>query len=242
MKHIITAIILLVISAANAAEIKSCVAIKAMEPRLPEGVQRAWGQPSKFFKKDTTVRFRFLAGTAKQKSEAWKRFSQIDSLVNLKFVQVTSGASEVRVRFDRGKGHWSYLGTDARIVPSTAATMNIDLMAGVFGDGSDEWDRVALHECLHAIGLEHEHQHPQSTTKWNREAVYNLYEMQQGWSRAQIDFQVIDRKKVSNFVGTAPDLESIMMYPIPPGLADIVVGWNFKMTQSDIAFLKRIYP
>lgn len=229
-------------ASSHGAEIKSCVAIKAMEPRLPEGVQRAWGQPGKFFKKDTTVRFRFLAGTAKQKAEAWKRFSQIDSLVNLKFVQVTSGASEVRVRFDRGKGHWSYLGTDAKLVPSTAQTMNLDLMAGVFGDGSDEWDRVALHECLHAIGLEHEHQHPTSTIKWNREAVYNLYQTQQGWSREQVDFQVLNRKTVSSYVATAFDGQSIMEYPIPPGLANIVVGWNFKMTQADIAFLKRIYP
>ncbi len=227
---------------AKGAEIKSCVAVKAMEPRLPEGIQRAWGQPSKFWPQKSTVRFRFLTGTSRQKAEAWKRFQQIDALVNLKFAQVTTGPSEVRVRFDKGKGHWSYLGTDARIVSSSAQTMNLDLMAGVFGDGSDEWNRVALHECLHAIGLEHEHQHPRSTIKWNREAVYNLYQTQQGWTREQVDFQVLNRSTASSYVATAFDGQSILEYPIAPGLANIVVGWNAKLSPSDIAFLLKIYP
>ena len=227
---------------AKAAEIKPCVAIKAMEPRLPAGVQRAWGQPSKFWPQKSTVRIRFLTGTKRQKTEAWKRFEQIDALVNLKFAQVTTGPSEVRVRFDKGKGHWSYLGTDARLVPSTAQTMNLDLMAGVFGDGAEEWNRVALHEMLHAVGLEHEHQHPAATIRWNKEAVYNLYQMQQGWSREQVDFQVLNRPEPTRYVATAFDGQSIMEYPIPPGLANIVVGWNAKLSPSDITFLARIYP
>lgn len=235
-------LLLLGCSPVLAAEPKPCVAIRAMEPRLPEGVQRAWGQPSKFWPQKSTIRIRFLSGTKKQKAEAWKRFQQIDALVNLSFAQVASGPSEVRVRFDRGKGHWSYLGTDARIVSSTAQTMNLDLAAGVFGDFADEWDRVAIHECLHAIGLEHEHQHPKSAIIWNKAAVYEYYGRTQGWSKEQIDFQVLNRATTARYVATAFDGTSMMEYPIPPGLANIVVDWNRRLSKSDVEFISRIYP
>lgn len=229
--------------AADAPKIKSCVAIRATEPTLPEGIQRAWGQPSKFWPQKATVRVRFLTGTSRQKAEAWKRFAVVDALVNLTFVQVPSGASEVRVRFDSGKGHWSYLGTDSRTVGQSAQTMNLELKAGLFGDLADEWDRVAIHEVCHAVGLEHEHQSPLATKLvWNRDAVYAYYGQTQGWSRAQIDFQVLNRSTAKNYVTTGWDANSILEYPVPAGLANVVIGWNRALTGNDIALLRRIYP
>ncbi len=231
---------------ARAAEIESCVAIRAMEPRLPAGVQRAWGQPSKFWPQRSVVRVRFLSGTARQKAEAWKRFEHIDALVGLSFKRVDSGASEVRVRFDKGKGHWSYMGTDARLVPSNAATMNIDLRAGVFGDGAEEWDRVGLHEGLHAIGLAHELQHPHHVFPWNKEAVYAYYGATQGWNKEQIDFQILNRATVRNdFKGSSFDPRSIMCYPVPSSLVTdprYAVGWNVGFSEMDIKVLKAVYP
>lgn len=233
-------------SPAKGAEIESCVAIRAMEPRLPAGVQRAWGQPSKFWPQRSVVRVRFLSGTARQKAEAWKRFEHIDALVGLSFRRVETGASEVRVRFDKGKGHWSYLGTDSKIVPSSAQTMNLDLMAGVFGDGAQEWDRVALHEVLHSIGLSHELQHPHQVIPWNKKAVYSYYGSTQGWSKEQIDFQILNRATVGNdFKGSAYDPLSIMCYPLPEFLltdARFAVGWNVALSPADVAVLAKIYP
>lgn len=243
MRTIIASIIFLLSSLSQAAEIRSCVAIKATEPRLPEGIQRAWGQTTKFWPQKSTLRIRFLAGTASQKAEAWKRFQQVDALVNLKFAQVTTGTSEIRVRFDVGKGHWSYLGTDCRLLQQSSQTMNLDLKAGFFGDRSDEWDRVAIHEMCHALALEHEHQSPRATgLVWNKSAVYAYYGQTQGWSREQIDFQVLNRYTGGNFRGTSWDKASIMQYPVPQGLANITVGWNAKLSVADIGFLKQVYP
>lgn len=248
MKHIRAIVVAAIMAAflsssATAGEIKSCVAIKATEPRMPEGIQRAWGQTSKFWPRNSQLRVRFLAGTAKQKDEAWKRFQIVDNITNLTFVRVDSGASEVRVRFDYGKGHWSYLGTDCRVVPQSSQTMNLELKAGVFGDAGYEWDRVAIHEMCHAIGLEHEHQSPKATNLvWNRAAVYDYYGRTQGWSKQQIDFQVLNRSTATSIIASKWDSKSIMEYPIPQGLANIVVGWNDKLTALDIATLKSIYP
>ena len=229
--------------AADPAKIKSCVAVRAVEPRLPEGVQRAWGESNKFWPQRATLRVRFLTGTVRQKAEAWKRFQVVDGLVNLTFVQVTSGASEIRVRFDAGKGHWSMLGTDCRTVPQSAQTMNLELKAGIFGDSSAEWDRVAIHECLHAVGLDHEHQSPLATgLVWNRAAVYDYYGRTQGWSTQQIDFQVLNRYSGVYFRGSNFDPHSIMEYPIPAGLANIVVGWNDRLTEIDIRTVRSFYP
>ena len=237
MKYLL---ILLLLTFPSLAEDKPCVAIKAMPKG--NGASKAWGQPSKFWPQKSTLRVRFLTGTTRQKTEAWKRFVVIDELVNLKFIQVTSGASDIRVRFDQ-TGHWSYLGVDAKTIKSNEATMNLQLKAGVFGDMREEWDRVALHEVLHAIGLEHEHQSPKATELiWNKKRVYEYYEQTQGWTKEQIDFQVINRSKASRFIATDFDATSIMEYPIPYGLANIVVGLNDKLSNNDIIFLKTIYP
>lgn len=221
--------------------VPSCVAILPPQEKLPRGTLKAWGQPRHFWPQRSTLRVRFMDGTTRQRNEAWKRLQAVDALVNLRFVQ-TSGAAEIRIAFKPGKGHWSYLGVTARRIPQTQQTMNLDLKAGIFGDLAAEWDRVAIHEALHAIGLEHEHQHPLAGIAWNREAVYSYYQQTQGWSREEIDYQVLNRYSGTSWRGTAYDPSSIMQYPVPPGLANIVIGWNDALSPSDIAFLKTIYP
>ena len=220
----------------------TCTAIKAAP--LPAGVASIWTRNGSAWAQRSTLRVRFLTGSKRQKEQAWQRMAAIDELVNLTFVQVTTGAAEIRVRFDRDKGHWSYVGVAARAVPSNAPTMNLALMAGVFGDTPEEWDRVTWHETLHAIGIEHEHQHPKAGIPWTKEAVYRYYASTQGWSREQIDFQVLNRYRGTGYQGTSFDRESIMLYPVPESLTTngFSVGWNKALSATDIAFLRTLYP
>ena len=223
----------------------SCVAIQPPPVETPAKASRLWGRNSLFWPQHATLRVKFLAGSERQRKAAWQRFAKVDALVNLSFVQVTTGHSDIRVRFDFGKGHWSYVGRGASSIAASQPTMNLGLSAAVIGgDSTEEWDRVATHEMLHAIGFDHEHQHPAHGIPWDPVRVYEYYATTQGWTRAEIDRQVLKRYTGNEFRGTKFDPASIMQYPVPPTLTTngFSVGWNTKLSRSDINFLQLMYP
>jgi len=218
-----------------------CVAIK-LPKSAPKDAERIWGETQQFWPQRKTLTVSFIGGTTSQRDKAWQRFQKVDELVNLTFVKVSS-SGVIRVAFGP-VGHWSFVGRDCATIPNPQPTMNLQLSGGLFGDPASEWDRVAIHEILHAIGMEHEHQHPDGGKAliWNKPAVYAYYQRTQGWSKSQIDQQVLNRYKGGSWNGTAYDPSSIMEYPVPQGLANIVIGWNSKLSALDILFLKQTYP
>lgn len=241
MKTILALLLILSLPALAADKLDSCVAVKP--PRATHNGKSIWGES--FWQQNATLRVRFLDGSKGQQSEAWKRFQTIDKLINLTFVRVDSGHSDIRVSFDPNAGHWSYVGTGNRSVPQYKPTMNLALKAGIFGSGSTEWNRVALHEICHAIGMAHEHQHPFATIRWNVPAVLAYYGRTQGWSEAEIRYQVLNRSpKTARFRGTAFDPASIMEYPVPRELTldGFSVGWNTQFSPLDLQFLRQVYP
>jgi hypothetical protein len=71
-------------------------------------------------------------------------------------------AAEIRISFYDNYGNWSLIGTesvDPGIGHPGEASMNLDGMHGLRRLPAD-WQKVVFHEFGHALGLQHEHQHP----------------------------------------------------------------------------------
>lgn len=217
---------------------ETCTAIDVT--KLHPERKSIWGKKSQFWAPGTTLRVKFLEGSDKQKELTWQRFQTIQGICNIKFVQVTEGTSDIRVGFDKNDGHWSYVGIYNQRIPQAEKTLNIGLNAL---DGSQEWDRVGLHEILHAMGFLHELQHPFAEIPWDREAVYAYYAQTQGWSKAQVDAQVLNKATPDDFIGSGFDPDSIMCYPVSGAHTKnrLIVGWNYYFSPCDIKVIKEIY-
>ena len=164
---------------------------------------------------------------------------------NLKFEFVNQPQdAEIRVSFVRGDGSWSYIGTDALTIPKSQATMNFGWLTP--SSPEDEYSRVVLHEVGHALGMPHEHQHPEGGIPWDKEAVYRYYSgPPNNWDRATIDRNLFARysKTITQFT-EGVDPQSIMMYAIPEELTvgTWSVGWNRTLSKNDKAFAAEQYP
>jgi hypothetical protein len=146
----------------------------------------------------------------------------------------TSRAAEIRIGFftDAARdGYWSTVGTYARRVNAGEATMNFgDLGATLsqYYDGKNhaEWltsyaHTTILHEFGHAIGLNHEHFHPQCQPDLKLEEIVSyLTGPPNKWQREQAMYNM-DATTYFATVSAKPaftpkiDQSSVMLYSFP---------------------------
>jgi hypothetical protein len=161
---------------------------------------------------------------------------------NITFEFVDDPDAEIRISFDQ-PGSWSYLGTDALVVPKNKPTMNFGWLSA--GTPDEEYSRVVTHEFGHVLACIHEHQNPVSDIPWDKEAVYDYYQgPPNSWSRRQVDVNIFERygDDVTQF--SSFDRDSIMLYPIPSEFTvdDFHVGWNSELSDTDKQYVARLYP
>ena len=145
--------------------------------------------------------------------EAMELWNAILVDVNLQLVEtVDKSLSNISVSFMEYDGHWSFVGNDSTFYAQTAHSMNLDPTAKNFGLA------VVLHEFGHAIGLEHDHQHP------NR--YFEFYEGELASDPDLIDFDYKNQLLTfDNNLGTilGPyDPLSIMHYPMKSSWVDFL--------------------
>jgi hypothetical protein len=197
------------------------------------------------------LRVKFLDGNpaviakVKKDAEVWEQFANID------LVFVTAGEAEIRVSF-KYKGSWSLVGKRSLTYSSdgtkgfsnnSGASMNFGWFDA--GTSDEEIRRVTLHEFGHALGLLHEHQNLNRTFEWNLPVVFNHFMNELGWSRAEVQEQVIDRYGANTeYSNRAYDPYSIMHYEIP---AEFIkkgraVGNNTNLSAGDKTLIREMYP
>lgn len=190
------------------------------------------------------LRVAFVGGDSSVVSRVKPYFLAWTQYANIGFEFVSDPAlAEIRVAFVAGDGSWSYLGTDALTIPRRDPTMNFGWLTPE--ESETEYSRVVLHEVGHALGMPHEHQHPQGGIPWDKDAVYRYYSGRPNyWDKATIDANIFARYSESQTVFSEFDRKSIMLYAVPNELTvgDWSVGWNTQLSEQDKSFIEWQYP
>lgn len=185
----------------------------------------------------STLRVRFMGGTAQQQAIAREQAGWWSEVANLRFNFNNAPDAEIRISFDTSDGAWSYVGTDCRGIPANEATMNLGFLDG----------GTAAHEFGHAIGLAHEHQNPAGGLQWNEQVV--IREMAKSpnfWDEQTTRHNILRRYSADQINGTSFDPKSIMLYFFPATWTVNGVGTEANETLSamDKAFIAgaKMYP
>ncbi len=196
----------------------------------------------KLWQPGRTLRVRFLDGDP-QVHERIPPFAQLWSqYANLNFAFTDDADAEIRISF-QNQGSWSYVGTDALVIPLGQPTMNFGWLTRA--TPNDEYGRVVTHEFGHALGFIHEHQNPATDIPWDKEAVYSFYAGPPNfWTREQVDVNLFTRYSADITQFSDFDPASIMLYPIPNEftIGDFEVGWNKEPSATDKRFSASVYP
>jgi hypothetical protein len=155
---------------------------------------------------NSTLRVRFIGGTAEQQQIVKNFAPKWADHANIKFDFSNAPNAEIRISFDPADGAWSYIGKDCLGIPLNQATMNL----GWQDEG------VVLHEFGHTLGLIHEHQNPVGGIKWNRDNVIrDLSGSPNFWDLTTIEHNMFEQYDQNLINGTLLDKLSIMLYAIP---------------------------
>lgn len=201
------------------------------------GIARAIIPIGKLWMNGSTLRVRFLGGTAQQQAKAREQALWWTQFANLSFEFTDAADAEIRVTFDASDGAWSYIGTDNRSIPLNQATMNLGFLDG----------GTAAHEFGHAIGLAHEHQNPAGGIEWNESVVIqSLKGPPNNWDEATIRHNVLNKYRVDQIRGTDFDPDSIMLYFFPGSWVKSGIGThaNEVLSAVDKAYIAsaQAYP
>lgn len=156
----------------------------------------------------------------------------------VEFVESSNGL--LRVAFDPGDGHYSYLGTDNKLIKSGEKTMNLELD---LNSPESEWWRVCPHEFGHALGFPHEHARKEIVELLDPAGCYAEF-ARYGWSRSMVDQQVLTPLDQRSIMGTPSNVNSLMCYQFPARCTKnrkAIVGGT-RPTSDDLAFTASLFP
>jgi hypothetical protein len=198
----------------------------------------------KLWEKGTVLRVGFLEGEGTLHSRVIEAASQwFMKDVKLSLEHARPGEkSHLRIAFDSRGGSWSYIGTDSRSIHPSQPTMNLGW--ATLETPKEDFYSVVIHEFGHALGLLHEHNHPEARIEWNKAAVYaELSGPPNFWDKATIDSNVFEKFDESMVITTDFDNVSVMIYTVPERWTlngkSFLPSW--KLSKGDAATIKKLY-
>jgi len=205
--------------------------VRVLDTRDGEQARSVVPDIRKLWVNGSTLRVRFLGGSAQDRALVREQAGWWTEHANLKFDFKDALDGDIRIAFDTGDGAWSYIGTDATSIPQDQPTMNLGFLDG----------GTAAHEFGHAIGLGHEHQNPEGGIEWNEAVVIrDLGGPPNRWTPQQVRHNVLDKYQVNQFLhGSDFDPHSIMLYAFPGTWTKSGQGTksNHVLSETDKAFI-----
>lgn len=227
------------------------LAVQEDEKNLPNSSdnnrnKRAVGSHTKFWSQNRVLKIGFFPTTKKIKDFIISTIKLWAPHINLtlEFVEDTDSA-DIRISTSKDySGDWSAVGTDALSISRKQPTMHFDWNASRKQRHHSFWRVFILHEFGHALGLEHEHQHPDANIDWNLPAVYRIYKERAGFSKELTYANVLKKLPRSKATALPYDPKSIMHYQFPAEIIwnKIEYPLNTELSAKDIIAIKSIYP
>jgi len=199
--------------------------------------KRSVGTFDKFWQPGRTLRISFVDRPKEWLKEAiFTTACKWLPYVNLKFELVDNKTEDAEIKIAYGRENYSLIGTDA------LTCSDHSMMLGV-ASTSANFEQIVLHEFGHALGLAHEHQHPDADIPWDIPKVYAYYAAL-GVEQAIVDESIFNKLEHSSLSKQSYDRHSIMHYPVYQELTlgDWEIGHNTEISEKDKAFMRMAYP
>jgi hypothetical protein len=182
-----------------------------------------------------------LRGRILEHMNAWGEFA------NVRFRE-TNGLGQVRIaRLDSPEdkaGYWSWVGTEILEIEDDEPTLNLDSFTMKVSES--EFRRVVRHEAGHTLGFDHEHMRSDLVKQIDREKAFAYFEENQGWSRAEVEEQVLTPLETKSLMGTkGSDPLSIMCYQLPKKImkkGKPAIPGGKDINPKDAEFAAKLYP
>jgi len=214
--------------------------------------KRSAGGTSAFWSAGQTLRISFLNGTCPWYKKAivttachWLEYAHL----HLRLVHDNDGHAEIRIRTDVAEDiNYSVLGNQSLNEPEESMAIGAKL-------SDPRFESTVLHEFGHALGMEHEHQHPHANIPWDLKALRRLL-------REVLEKEVDDQRALENAIEDelttqflpVPDdgnrlllpydKQSIMHYQVRQ--SHTVGNWkserNDAISEGDKRFMRLVYP
>lgn len=204
--------------------------------------KRGIGATHRRWPQNSTVTIGFQEVKKEQEDLIKAAFSKISPHVNLKFKFVAGPDADIRVGPNTVKGQngSSWVGIQAKTAPATEPTLSID-----FNRPAEKVIATALHEGMHAIGVLHEHQHPDRTIEFDEKELDKTFKDAADPKELAKETVLDTIKRQKNGPTFTPyDQKSIMHYEFTSKELNggAAVLKSNELSEGDIALLRLMYP